>query len=77
MILSQIWGFWHLQHFRYFHKFGAWMVKRCKRFYQTHNTKHGTMTLYYAPKHILIILKNPKYLKFVIRDMHIEVKGPK
>ncbi|MCY4490050.1 MAG: hypothetical protein OXC46_01135 [Thaumarchaeota archaeon] len=33
------------------------------------------MTTYcYTPKHILKMLKNAKYLKFVIKDGHIKIK---
>ncbi|MCY4491265.1 MAG: hypothetical protein OXC46_07355 [Thaumarchaeota archaeon] len=62
----------------FFPKFGAWMAQRYKEFTVSAIPNEARMTSYcYVPKPILKMLKNPKRLKFVIRDGHIVVKGLK
>ncbi|MCY4491357.1 MAG: hypothetical protein OXC46_07845 [Thaumarchaeota archaeon] len=52
--------------------------KDAKEFTVSIVPNEARMTSYcYVPKPILKMLKNPKRLKFVIKDGHIEVKGSK
>ena len=59
----------------FFTKLGAWMTKDVKEFTISIIPNTTRVTIYYTPKPILKMLKNPKCLKCIIQDGHIEVKG--
>ena len=52
-------------------------AKDIKEFIVSTIPNTAKVTIYYASKPILKVLKNPKCPKFVIYDGHIEVKGSK
>ncbi|MCY4490213.1 MAG: hypothetical protein OXC46_01970 [Thaumarchaeota archaeon] len=49
-------------------------VKAIKEFTVSTIPNTARVTIYYASKPILKMLKNPKRLKFVIKDKHVEIK---